>query len=688
MRSANWHALHNERQNLPIWCFKDRFLKLLSENNVLVLVGETGSGKTTQIPQWCAEFTKSKQRVACTQPRRLAAISVAERVACEMDTTIGDQVGYSVRFQACYSAKTTLKYLTDGMLIREAMIDEYLNQYGVIVLDEAHERTLQTEILFGILKKILQHRNGDASLKPIKVVVMSATMNVKLFKKYFDCPILAIKGRQFPVQDMFAEYKQSDYTTSTLMAVFQIHRTSNEQGDILVFCTGQEEIESLISLFRRALKQAPDSFQGLTAMPLYASMPTAQQLKVFAQHPTLNGTSSMQNGKPKSLSRRIIFATNVAETSITIPNIKYVVDTGKVKYRHYCPRTGLESLKVVNISKAQAKQRSGRAGRLFSGTCYRLFTEEEYESMEEYLPAEIKRCNLENIIFLMISIGIKNINDFQFLEIPEESRILAALKHLLSLKVIRATLPASRLHSDIMTNGNSAQSSNVQNQVICKEYELTNLGKKISMFPIEPKMGRILLAADELGCLDEAIIIVALLYIDSLFFIPSNMQEQADSILEKFKSNEGDLIMYLKVFRSFQKNLSLNKKDIKTWCKDHYINRKNLKIAIEVKKQLTKLCQSLSLKSSSCGQNTEKLRRALTSGLYNNVATMWNGKYRTQLKEDVQIHPSSCLFRARPECVLYAEIVETNKCFMRKLATIDKSWITSILRTEQSINGT
>lgn len=664
-----------KRLKLPVSRYKDTFHKLLNDNQTLLIVGETGSGKTTQIPQWCVEYCSEKMNksaVACTQPRRIAAITVASRVAKEMDVTLGHEVGYSVRFECCTNQRTKLKYLTDGMLLREAMLDNMLSFYGIIIIDEAHERTLQTEILFGIVKRALAARESS-----LKVIVMSATINVKLFKKYLNAPVLTIEGRQHPVQDMFAEVHQSDLLTSTLTTVFQIHRTTDD-GDILVFCSGQDEIQSLVMLCKRVLKQAPESLQNLLPLPLYAALPASNQLKVFERE-TPNNTAGKSNGttsngtSPSSSTfhyRRVIFSTNVAETSVTIPNIKFVIDTGKVKCRAYCPKVGLESLKITSISKAQASQRSGRAGRISPGVCYRLYTSEEYTAMNDHQLPEIKRCNLDSIILQMISIGIKNFGSFEFLEKPDDARINSAIKNLLSLKAIK-------ISADTDTNQSRPNLLNGDN-LLSLNLELTNIGKKMSVFPISPAMSRIILAANDLRCLDEALTVISLLYIENLFHIPPNKQNQAEQILEKFRTNEGDVIMLLKVFKAFKRTSMLNRANLKQWCTEHFILVKSLRMAKLVRRQLSDICKNHGMSPSSCGQDTSILRKALTYGLFNNVATMWNGKYQNQLNNEIHIHPSSCLFRTKPECILYAEILETNKCYMRNCTLIDINWVREI----------
>lgn len=697
-------------QRLPVHRHKQSFLQIINENNALVVCGETGSGKTTQIPQWCVEYCRNSNKkpdakplcVACTQPRRIAAMSIAARVAGEMHVELGQEVGYSVRFESCTSPNTTLKYLTDGMLLREAMLDNQLSTYGVILIDEAHERTLQTEILFGIIKRALLHRNSnDSTLPKLKVIIMSATIESNIFKNFLKAPTLNIEGRQYPVQDMFTETTQSDLLTSTLTVVFQIHRSTTD-GDVLVFCSGQDEIQSLIALCKKILRQAPANLQNLTPLALYAALPANQQLKVFDRNLTNDKTSNHRDEDDdddgaesgSKSSRRVIFATNVAETSVTIPNIKYVIDTGKVKCRSYCPKTGLDILKVTTISKAQAKQRSGRAGRIAAGTCYRLYTQEEHQSMRDHLLPEIKRCNLDGVLLQMISIGVKNLGRFEFLERPEDTRIIAALANLLSLKAIKPIASASTIQvKSSMSNGTSnnaskssngstspnkhADKSNCNNIIVSlsNDYELTSLGKKICALPLSPQMSRIIIAANELGCLDEALTIVSLLYIENVFHIPANKQIEAQAMLEKFHSNEGDAIMLLKVSKAFKRALALNRTGVKMWCLEHFINIKNLKMSRMIRRQLSDMCKDMGMASSSCGQDTSIVRRALAHGLFSNVATMWNGKYRNKSNNEVHIHPSSCLFKSRPDNIMYVEILETNKCYMRNCTLVDMSWI-------------
>lgn len=687
-------------KKLPVYSHKDSFMRALDSNKIMIIVGETGSGKTTQIPQWCHEYCKSKSdkgspfKIACTQPRRIAAMSVAARVAEEMGATLGQEVGYSVRFDSLNTHKTSLKYLTDGMLLREAMIDNNLKQYNIIILDEAHERTLQTEILIGVVKRALIERSSSSSEHPkLKIIIMSATLNVKLFKNFFpEAYTLKIPGRQFQVQNYFACQKQSDMLMATLIAVFQLHKTC-EKGDILVFCSGQDEIHTLVTITHKVLKLAPKALSNLIPLPLYAALPAKNQMKIFevpVQH-------------DKDSPRRVIYSTNVAETSITVPNIKYVIDTGLVKTKTYCPKTGLESLKLTTISKSQALQRTGRSGRVGSGSCYRLYTEEDFAVMPNDPVPEIQRCNLDGVLLQLISIGIKDVESFDFLERPDIDRLQQSLKQLIDLKAIKKTItitngnghgngygngygnghavdglengygPSTSKKPHLMTNGHSNQLSNNY------RYELTPLGKQISSFPLSPNMGKVLIVANQLGCVEEALTIISLLYIENLFIILPNNREKAEKMLDKFRTNEGDLIMLLKVYRAFRVVQKINKRNIKKWCAEHFICIKNLQMACYVRKQLLSICKTMKIESSSCGRETALVRRAFTYGFVNNIAKMWNGKYKNKNDQEIEIHPSSCLFKCRPECIMYVELTETNKCYMKNCTIIEQNWVREAL---------
>ncbi|CAG2175084.1 unnamed protein product [Oppiella nova] len=468
-------SLTTLRNELPISSVRDQIISVVKKCETVVFLGETGSGKTTQIPQYLYEnnfVAKSGQNngmIGVTQPRRVAAITIAERVAQEMNVQIGSVVGYSVRFEDMSSPQTKIKYLTDGTLLREAISDPLLHKYKVIVLDEAHERTVQTDLLLGVIKKAQQLRHQQQ--RPVlKVIVMSATMDCDHFSQYFNkAPVYYILGRQHTIQMMYAKEKQSDYMNAALVSVFQIHQ-NEDIGDILVFSTGEEEIESMIRSVNEVIPQLPLEFQKLRALPLYSALPIPHQQRVFKR---------LENGF-----RKVIFATNIAETSITIPNIKYVVDSGKVKSRSYNSVTGFETLKIQSISKAQAAQRAGRAGREMSGVCYRLYTIEEYKGFRDHAIPEIQRCNLANVLLHLIAIGINDVLNFDFMDKPSEEFLMNdSMSNTMNIK--------SALHQLVHFGAIEAKQD---------LYYLTDIGNLMVIFPVEPKFSKIIISSKSMGC--------------------------------------------------------------------------------------------------------------------------------------------------------------------------------------------
>lgn len=456
--------LLKQRHALPVFPARARLLEELKKNYVVIIIGETGSGKTTQIPQFLHEERWDRKGAICiTQPRRVAAITIAKRVAEEMDTNLGGLVGYSVRFEECESQSTKLKYVTDGMLMREAISDPLLSRYSWIILDEAHERTINTDVLFGIVKGAQKSRKTLAK-DPLKVIVMSATMDVDHFSNYFGkCPVLYIEGRQHPIEMFYAREKQDDYVLTVMSTVFQIHKAAPPQHDILVFLTGQEEIDSVTHSIRQIAKDSSIAeFPKLRTYPLYAALPAHQQLDVFRQ--TASGE------------RKVIVSTNIAETSITIPGIRYVIDSGRAKVRTYHPGSGYDVLRVKKISQAQAWQRAGRAGRETAGCCYRAYTLDEFNAMAVNPVPEILRSNLASVILQLLAIGIKDILTFDFIDKPSLDSVKQAVEQL-------TLLGAVIIKSETL--------------------ELTEIGKKMAQFPLNPRYAKVILSGPEYGCTDE-----------------------------------------------------------------------------------------------------------------------------------------------------------------------------------------
>ncbi|XP_046876499.1 ATP-dependent RNA helicase DHX33 isoform X1 [Hypomesus transpacificus] len=621
-----------QRKHLPIYQAKSQLINQLRQLHNAVLIGETGSGKTTQIPQYLFEAGIGRQGiVAITQPRRVAAISLAGRVAEEKKTQLGKLVGYTVRFEDVTSSETKLKFMTDGMLLREAIGDPLLLRYTVVVLDEAHERTVHTDVLFGVVKTAQRKRREQNKL-PLKVIVMSATMDVDLFSRYFNkSPVLYLEGRQHPIQIYYTKQPQSDYLQAALVSVFQIHQEAPPSHDILVFMTGQEEIEALARTCRDIAKHLPDSCGPITVIPLYASLPPTQQLRVFQP-------------APKGC-RKIILSTNIAETSVTISGIKYVIDTGMVKAKRFNPESGLEVLAVQRVSKAQAWQRAGRAGREDSGSCYRLYTEEEFDNLIPMTVPEIQRCNLASVVLQLMALGIPDVMNFDFMSKPSPEAMRSALEQLQLLGAVERK----------------------EEQV-----SLTALGKKMASFPLEPRYAKTIMLSPDFSCSEEVLTIVSLLSVDTVLYNPPARREEVLAARRKFSSSEGDHMTLLSIYRAFKK-MGGNKE----WCRENFVNSRNMGLVGEVRAQLREICLKLGLKLESCGADTGSVRRCLAHGMFVNAAELQlDGSYLAlDTHQPVAIHPSSVLFQAKPAYVVFNELLHTSRCYMRDLCLVDADWL-------------
>uniref|UniRef100_A0A0E0AU52 RNA helicase n=1 Tax=Oryza glumipatula TaxID=40148 RepID=A0A0E0AU52_9ORYZ len=512
--------LQDERKTLPIYKFRDELLKAVEEYQVIVIVGETGSGKTTQIPQYLHEagYT-AKGKVACTQPRRVAAMSVAARVSQEMGVKLGHEVGYSIRFEDCTSEKTLIKYMTDGMLLREFLGEPDLASYSVVMVDEAHERTLSTDILFGLVKDISRFRPD------LKLLISSATLDAEKFSDYFDsAPIFKIPGRRYPVEVHYTKAPEADYIDAAIVTVLQIHVTQ-PPGDILVFLTGQEEIETIDEILKHRTRGLGTKIAELLICPIYANLPTELQAKIF--EPTPEGA------------RKVVLATNIAETSLTIDGIKYVVDPGFCKIKSYNPRTGMESLLINPISKASANQRAGRSGRTGPGKCFRLYTSYNYmHDLEDNTVPEIQRTNLANVVLTLKSLGIHDLVNFDFMDPPPSEALLKALEQLFALSALNS------------------------------RGELTKTGRRMAEFPLDPMLSKMIVASEKYKCSDEVISIASMLSVgNSIFYRPKDKQVHADNARLNFHTgNVGDHIALLNVYNSWKET------DYSTqWCYENYI---------------------------------------------------------------------------------------------------------------------
>ena len=623
-RRAKGIELRKTAAQLPVAEAQDGVIELIKNNQVVVLIGETGSGKTTQVPQFLLRrLGDSAKTIAVTQPRRIAAVTIARRVSEEMGCKLGGLVGYAVRFDDTSSPQTRIKYMTDGILMRELLSSKDLSRYGVVILDEAHERTVNNDILIGLIKEITTRRSD------LRIVVMSATLNAEIFSKYWgNCPIGYIEGRTYPVDVFYTAEPCQDIIDSAVITILQIHVDHpNEDGDILVFLTGQDTIEDATRILQEKIKLIPKGDRELLPIPLYANLTFEKQGRAFVP-PPVN-------------CRKVILATNVAETSLTIPNIKFVVDCGLVKEKRYNPVTGMESLTEVQVSQAQAKQRSGRAGRVQSGECYRMFTEHAYLSLNQVTEPEIKRVNLSSVILQLKMLGVDDIMSFSFIEPPKEQNLVAAL-HLLYLL------------GALDTKG-------------C----VTDVGKKIAKLPIDPTHARTLIAAEEFGVFDSVVSIIAMLSTENVLSSPNKYQrDQVDANRQAFHSPHGDHLTMLNIFNEFKKQ---SKKDVFDWCRQLLVNYRKMASVLDIRKQLRQFSgYTAADKEQEIADSTSMIRKAFCHGFFLNVAQYDFDKkiYHTaETKQEVSIHPSSCLFRSRqrPPLVLYDEVLFTKKRFMRSI---------------------
>lgn len=618
-------TIKQQRESLPVFNFRSQLIQAVKENQIMIVVGETGSGKTTQLTQYLAEAGYGNTgMIGCTQPRRVAAISVAKRVSEEVGCEVGAEVGYAVRFEDVTSKNTVIKYMTDGHLQREIIMDPDMKRYSVIMLDEAHERTIATDVLFGLLKKAVKRRPD------LKIIVTSATLDADKFSSYFnEAPIFTIPGRTFPVEVLYSKEPESDYLDAALVTVMEIH-LAEPAGDILVFLTGQEEIDTACEVLYERMKALGPNVPELLILPVYSALPSEMQSRIFDPAP------------PGS--RKVVLATNIAETSITIDGIYYVVDPGFVKQNAYDPKLGMDSLVVVPISRASAQQRAGRAGRTGPGKCFRLYTQQAFDT--EMLPTtipEIQRQNLAHTILMLKASGINDLLHFGFMDPPPMNTMLTALEELYALSALD------------------------------DEGLLTRLGRKMADFPVDPSLAKALVYSVDLGCSDEMLTIVSMLNIQTVFYRPKEKQSQADQKKAKFHDPHGDHLTLLNVFNAWKKSGYSN-----AWCFENFIQNRGVKRAKDVRDQLAKMMQRYRHPIVSAGpRDTEKVRRALCSGFFRNSARKDPQEgYKTLIEgTNVYLHPSSALFGKNAEWVIYHSLVMTTKEYMHITTVIEPKWL-------------
>ncbi|KAH8155842.1 uncharacterized protein LAJ45_00854 [Morchella importuna] len=647
-------SLYRPSTVLPISRHRNALLYLIENHPVTIVVGQTGSGKTTQLPQYLNEagWTRDDKIIACTQPRRVAATTVATRVAEEMGVRLGEEVGYSIRFEDMTSPRTRIKYMTDGMLLREALVDPLLSRYSVVMIDEAHERSLSTDILLGILKKIRRKR------EELRIVISSATLQAEEFVKFFEgdeppdqgkgkgkgkevdkkelAKIISLEGRCYPVDVLYLEEPTENYVEKAMQTVFDIHLKEGE-GDILLFLTGRDEIENTVSAIRSRSQDLHPRAPQILPLPLYAGLPQDAQLAVFEPAPENH--------------RKVIVSTNIAEASVTIEKICFVIDCGFVKLRAFNPHTGIESLTVVPISKASATQRAGRAGRTRAGKCFRLYTESAFqEEMADMGVPEIQRSNLAPIILQLKALGIDNVARFAFITPPPSELMVRGLELLYSLGALdeyaRLTKP---------------------------------LGLRMAEMPLEPMTAKILLNSAEFGCSEQILSIAAMTSVQNVFISHEGEKKPAESAKRRFAVEEGDHLTLLNVYQAFTTKGGQKS----SWCRDHYLNFKSLSRAVSIRAQLKKYLERFTVdvereRSRSQTATGESIRRCLTTGYFAHAARMQpDGSFRNISGDTVLwAHPSSVMFNRKADWVIFHEVVETgNKTFIRDVTSVQKDWL-------------
>eukprot|EP00981_Chlorochromonas_danica_P008706 scaffold2289_cov162-Ochromonas_danica.AAC.3 len=730
--------------SLPIYNYRQAILDAVKKYQTTIIVGETGSGKSTQLPQILLDggLARRGQGIVCTQPRRVAAMTIAQKVANERQVDLGQEVGYSIRFEDRSSHRTVIKYATDGVLLRESMTNPTLAHYNIVILDEAHERSLQTDILIGLLKNLLAKRVDDN----FRLVIMSATLQVDVFASFFDnSTTVIIPGRQFPVRVMYLKAPESDYVEASLLSCLQIYEEEEEEGGVLVFLPGQEDIESLQQLLidhlpttqpRRLQKTNEGLDESATSTDanrdgekeavmknsrtvdeqgveevifeeeekekddapyavrvLYAAMPSEEQMQVF--QPVSKGV------------RLFILATNIAETSLTISGVRFVVDCGFAKTRLVHPVTGMDMLKTAPISQSQANQRAGRAGREAAGVCYRLYPEASFNALPSFSIPEIQRIDLCQVLLQMLAEGVKDIVHFPWLTKPSGKALKRALQTLYLLGAID------------------------------DEQKLTDRGQKMARLPLHPSLSHLLLASESLHCTAEALTAVSLLSAENVFVLPSTEKDKQRAIAAHkiFASADGDLCTMINIYNAW----IAAKKDIH-WTRRNFFSLRALRLANNIRDQLLSLLRSLKISGieDSCWPEREPFLRCLVQGLYLNIAQRVQGQGNqnttsTGLKvgkvvsannlrslenssmndsteaakkqlfsvgrqpsmqqtapyqtlrghQPVHIHPTSVLFalpaKRLPACVIYAELLTTTKQYMRTVNVIDASWLPEIM---------
>ncbi|KAF2864209.1 P-loop containing nucleoside triphosphate hydrolase protein [Piedraia hortae CBS 480.64] len=674
IKSSKPHPnISESRKHLPIWSQQSAIRNALDEHNILFLSGSTGSGKSTQLPQfllnepWC-----QSGRIAVTQPRQVAAVTLAIRVAEEMHSPLGrnspnSKVGYSIRFDNNVSASTRITYLTEGMLLQEMLRDPVLSKYSCIVVDEVHERSINTDLILGFLKQISER--GDRKV-PLKVVVMSATVDLDSLVRFFGgetadsdpkaasnglsddksqakVAICNVKGRQHPVTTVYLNEPTGDIIGSALERIFKIHRGEALPGDILVFMAGQDYILNLQRQVEKQARGLPKGLPKMLVLPLYAALPQWAQQKAFEKAP------------PNT--RKVILSTNIAETSVTVPGVRYVIDSGKAKIKQYREGLGLDSLLVKPISKSSADQRKGRAGREAPGQCFRLYTEAGYNGLDANEKPEILRCDLSGPLLSMKARGVEHAEDFPFPTPPVWETLEKGLIHLLRLGALRR-----------------------------RDGTITKEGRQMARFPVAPGLARVIIEAARLECSESVIDIVACLstgenifrYDDGEDYEEDEERSAAREARQRLTRRQGDHLTLLAVVQAYLAEDS----DRRRWADEHLVSHRAMKSVVRVRKQLKEQCQRANLFREEPGLSedelTTRILKSFLAGFTVNVARLGpDGNYRSFANNQVvHIHPSSVLFEHNVGAIMYNACVFTTRPYVHCVSAIELQWLLPLLR--------
>ena len=622
---------------LPIAAKRDEIKAAIAKHQVVIIAGETGSGKTTQLPKICLELGRGQHGlIGHTQPRRIAARSVAARVAEELGTPLGSLVGYQVRFEDKSDANTLIKLMTDGILLAETQHDRYLEKYDTLIVDEAHERSLNIDFLLGFLKTLLTRRPD------LKLIITSATIDLQRFSEHFnDAPIIEVSGRTFPVetwyrpltreQDEEGNQVEDDLSVdqailATLDELAAFERSEGKSpGDVLVFLPGEREIRDAAEMLRRA------QLKHTEILPLYARLSPAEQQRIFQSHP----------------GRRVVLATNVAETSLTVPGIRYVIDSGTARISRYSYRAKVQRLPIEAVSQASANQRKGRCGRVEPGLCVRLYSEEDFNTRPAFTDPEILRTNLAAVILQMLHLRLGQIEDFPFIEPPDGKAISDGFNLLQELSAVN------------------------------RENQLTPMGRQLARLPVDPRLGRMLLEAAQQGSLQEMLIVASALSVQDVRERPPERQQAADQAHAQWKDGDTDFAALVNLWRGFEEQrLALGANPLRSWCRKNFLNYLRLREWRDSHRQLSLICRELQLTVNTEPADFPRLHKAILSGLLSQIGQKTeDGDYLGARQRRFWIHPSSGLGKKRPQWLMAAELVETTKLYARQVAKIEPDWI-------------